>query len=38
MVTEYYKNWKYPEKCMWAGGTLLKVIEVPRQFEIYKID
>ena len=37
-VVEHYKTWKYPEKCMWAGKTLLEVIEVPRQFEIYEID
>jgi hypothetical protein len=37
-IAEYYKNWKYPQKCMWAGEALLEVIKVPRQFEIYKID
>ena len=35
-VDEYYKNWTYPNKVMWAGGNLLEVIEVPRLFEIYK--
>jgi len=37
-IAEYYKNWKYPQKCMWAGEKLLEIKKVPRQFEIYKID
>lgn len=37
-VVKYYKNWKYPQKCMWAGGKLLEVVEIPRKFEIYKVD
>ena len=37
-VVEYYKNWKYPQKCMWVGGYLLDIVEVPRQFEIYDVD
>ena len=35
MVAKYYETWKYPEPVMWAGGNFLKVIQVPRQFEIY---
>ena len=37
-IVKYYNSWKYPQRCMWAGEKLLEVIEVPRQFEIYKID
>jgi hypothetical protein len=37
-IVEYYKNWKYPAKCMVSEGALVDVVEVPRQFEIYKID
>lgn len=37
-IVEYYKNWKYPTKVMWAGEALRDIIEVPRQFEIYKVD
>ena len=37
-VDEYYKNWKFPNPVMWAGGNLLDVVEVPRLFEIYKVD
>ena len=37
-VVKHYENWSYPEKCMWAGNALWEVIQVPRQFEIYKID
>ena len=36
-VGSYYDSWVYPSPCMWAGGNLLDVIEVPRQFEIYKV-
>ena len=36
-VDEYYKNWTYPNKVMWAGGNLLEVIEVPRLFKIYDV-
>jgi len=38
IVSHYYQNWKYPEKCMWMGENLLDVVKVPRQFEIYKVD
>lgn len=34
-VALYYKNWQYPQQCMWAGGNLLDVIEVSCQFPIY---
>jgi len=37
-IVEYYKNWKYPEKVMWAGENLLEVIEVQRVFEIYNVE
>jgi hypothetical protein len=37
-IVDYYKNWKYPAKAMWAGEALREIIEVPRQFEIYKVD
>lgn len=37
-IVEYYKNWKYPMPVMWAGENLLEVIEVERQFEIYKVE
>jgi len=36
-IIECYESWKYPEKCIKAEG-LSEVIEVPRQFEIYKVD
>jgi len=36
-VASYYETWQYPSPCMWAGGNLLNVKEVPRLFEIYKI-
>lgn len=37
-ISDYYRKWKYPQKCMWAGEKMLEIIEVPRQFEIYYID
>ena len=37
-VIEHYKNWKYPQKCMWVGAQTFEVVEVPRRFEIYKVD
>lgn len=37
-IAEYYKNWKRGMPAMWAGGNLLPLIEVPRQFEIYAIE
>jgi hypothetical protein len=37
-ITEYYKNWKFPQPAMWAGGNLLEVIKVPRLFEIYQVE
>lgn len=36
-VDEHYKNWKFPDKVMWAGGNLLEVIEIPRIFKIYDV-
>ncbi len=38
MIAEYYDKWVYPMPAMWAGKNLLEVIEVPRLFDIYKID
>ncbi len=37
-VADHYKNWKYPQKCMWAGENLLEIVEVPRQFDIYPFE
>lgn len=36
-VTKYYENWIYPQPAMWAGGNLLEIKMVPRQFSIYKV-
>jgi len=36
-VTDYYNSWTPDNKyCMWAGGNLLELIEVPKLFDIYE--
>jgi len=36
-VTNYYNGWTYPQPAMWAGGNLIEVVQVPRQFSTYNI-
>jgi hypothetical protein len=36
-VSNYYQNWKYPNRVMWAMGNLLTVIQVERVFQIYEV-
>lgn len=35
-IVDYYNNWKYPMQAMWAGGNLLNVVEVKRNFDVYR--
>lgn len=36
-VASHYDNWSFPQQAMWAGGSLLDITVVPRQFLIYPV-